>query len=111
MPHSYETRRAGDAAGLGNSSCLAADSPKIAPSLATAQAKIELIRDDLAATISPLQATLDYALAMYAAHDDCGLVYSLRRARAYWQAISGSARDLVAAEAERLSALRQEGGQ
>ena len=97
--------------GPGNSSCFAADNSEIAPSLATAQAKIELIRDDLAATICPLQATLDCALAMCAARDDCGLVYSLRRARAYWQAISGSARELVAAEAERLSAIRQEGGQ
>lgn len=47
MTFQNETRLAGGAAGLGNSSCLAADSSEIAPSLATVQAKIDLIRDDL----------------------------------------------------------------
>lgn len=100
----------GGAAGFGTSSCLAADSFEIAPRLATAQAKVDLIRDDLAATISPLQATLDCALTMCAARDDCGLGYTLRRAGDYWQFISGSARALVAAEAEGFCALRLEGG-
>jgi hypothetical protein len=51
--------------------------------------------------------TLEAALAMRNAGDVTGTVYGLRRAGAYWRAISGSAEELVAADAERLSALRQ----
>jgi hypothetical protein len=39
-----------------------------------AQAKIELIRDDIAANIGPLQATLDCVIAHVDARDDVGLL-------------------------------------
>jgi hypothetical protein len=62
----------------------------------------DLIRDDIACNIGAMAATLNAALAMHGAEDDIGLLYSLRRARAYWLAIAASARDLAA--------LKQEGG-
>ena len=56
-------------------------------------------------------AQLNAALAMADAGDTVGLIYALRRSRAYWRSISESAADLVAADAERLSALRQTEGE
>jgi hypothetical protein len=41
-----------------------------------------------------LIATLEAALALAAADDDVGLLYGLRRARAYWRAIAASAAEL-----------------
>jgi len=61
-----------------------------------------MVRDDLAATISAMAATLNAALAMHGAEDDIGILYSLRRARAYGLAIAASALDLAA--------LKQKGG-
>ena len=84
-----------------------ADAPTCQPEKPASQAKIELLVDDIGDTVGCLIATLSAALAMRDAGDTVGLVYSLRRARAYWTAISGSAKELVAADAERLSALRQ----
>jgi hypothetical protein len=72
-----------------------------------AQAKLELLDDDLGCNISAMIATLEAALAMRAADNRTGLIYGLRCSRAYWRAISLSAAELVAADAERLSALRQ----
>ena len=78
---------------------------------AVAQAKIELLVDDIGCNVGILIATLNVALAMRDAGDTTGLLYALRRAKAYWRAISASAADLVAAEAPRQSLLRQrEGG-
>ncbi len=55
----------------------------------------DLIRVDLTANIGAMSATLNAARAMRDATDDCGLIYALRRARAYWQAIAASVHDLA----------------
>jgi hypothetical protein len=81
---------------------------KIPQKAHVAQAKIELIRDDLAANISQLCLLADVALAMLAASDNVGTLYGLRRMRGYWLAISGSAAELGSCHAELLSALRRE---
>jgi hypothetical protein len=78
-----------------------------APRDAIAQAKIGLVLDDVADNSGLMIGTLHCALAMRDAGDTVGLVYTLRRAKAYWRAISASAVDLVATDAERLSPLRQ----
>lgn len=79
-----------------NSQKQAATQPQRPRGLAPVEcAKRELIRDDLDANISAMQASLDCALVMLGAGDDCGLLYSLRRARAYWRAIGGSANELA----------------
>ncbi len=94
--------------GPGNLSSIGVgDSTENASKAHVAQARIELIRDDIAATVSALQAALDCALAMHAAQDDCGLTYALRRAAAYWQSVSSSAKELAAIEGERQSVIRQ----
>jgi hypothetical protein len=41
-----------------------------------------------------MSATFNSTLAMHDAVDDCGLIYAVRRARAYLHAIAASARDL-----------------
>jgi hypothetical protein len=88
-----ETRPLG-AAGLESVSTLGrCDTQTFSPNTSIAQAI--LIREDLAANIGAMSATLNAALAMRDANDDCGLIYALRRARAYWQAIAASARDLA----------------
>jgi hypothetical protein len=61
----------------------------------------DLLREDLTCNISAMIATLEAALAMHAADDDVGLIYGLRRAKAYWRCISASAAEF--------SALRQGG--
>jgi hypothetical protein len=58
---------------------------------AVAQAKIELLVDDIGCNVGILIATLNVALAMRDAGDTTGLLYALRRAKAYWRAISASA--------------------
>jgi hypothetical protein len=98
--------------GGADTSHLAPKEPMQAPrDGAVAQAKIELLVDDIGCNVGILIATLNVALAMRDAGDTTGLLYALRRAKAYWRAISASAADLVAAEAPRQSLLRQrEGG-
>jgi|ERR1019366_2524023 hypothetical protein len=77
-----------------------------------AQARIELLFDDIGDNTGAMISTLNAALAMRDAGDSVGLIYGLRKARCYWRAISASAVELVAVDAERLSALRQgEAGQ
>jgi hypothetical protein len=71
------------------------------------QAKIDLLLDDIAANTSVMIAQMEVVLAMRAASDVVGLLYGLKRAAAYWRAISATAAELVAVDAERLSALRQ----
>ena len=83
----------GGAAGLGNALSVGTDSIAINP--AVAQAKIELIRDEICACTGPLILQLNAALAMADAQNDAGLLYALRCARAYWRAISANARDLA----------------
>jgi hypothetical protein len=56
-----------------------------------AQAKIELLHDDLGCNVSQLQVQLDCAIAMIYAGDTVGTIYSLRRSKAIWRAISRSA--------------------
>jgi hypothetical protein len=45
--------------------------------------------------------------AQRAAGDYSGMLYTLRRSRAYWRHISEVARELASANDERLSSLRQ----
>ena len=60
--------------------------------------------DDIGASIGPLEAQLVVLAAMVAAGDSTGVVYALRRLKA----LDLDARDLIAADAERLSAIRQQ---
>jgi len=82
-----ETRPLG-AAGLESVSTLGrCNTQTFSPNTPIAQAiepRLDLIREDLAANIGAMSATLNAALAMRDANDDCGLIYALRRARAYW---------------------------
>ena len=104
--------RARAVAGLGISSSIGiTNGPENPPKADVTQARIELILDDVGDNIGALIATLNAAIAMRNAADNIGLIYSLRRARAYWKFISVSAAELVEADAERLAALRKEGGQ
>jgi hypothetical protein len=78
--------------GGADTSHLAPKEPMQAPrDGAVAQAKIELLVDDIACNVGILIATLNVALAMRDAGDTTGLLYALRRAKAYWRAISASA--------------------
>lgn len=79
------------------------------PNIDVAHEKIGQLVTEISDTAGAMIAQLNAAIAMAAAGDTVGLVYALRRSRAYWLAIAGSAADLVAADAERLSVLRQEG--
>ena len=119
MALSKENPALGAAAGLPSGLSFSGDTQDSAPNprptqdisrnpVAVREARLELLREDLTCNASAMIATLEAALAMRAADDDCGLIYSLRRARAYWRAISGSAAELISTEAERQSALRQE---
>jgi hypothetical protein len=78
----------------------------ITPTANVAQAKIDLLFDDIGPNLYAMGAMLNAAAAMHEAGDPAGLLYALRRMRAYWRPITGSAAELVAADAERLSALR-----
>jgi hypothetical protein len=95
MPQMNETRPLG-AAGLESVSTLGrCDTQTFSPNTSIAQAiepRLDLIREDLAANIGAMSATLNAALAMRDANDGCD---SMHRARAYWQAIAASARDLA----------------
>jgi hypothetical protein len=76
-------------------------------SIAAAEARVDLLLDDIGENAGAMIVSLNVLLAMRDTRDAMGMIYSARRARAYWMAIAGSARDLVAAEAQRLSILRQ----
>lgn len=96
MPHKCETLPRGEAA-LANSSCFGGiDEREINPKTHIAQAKCDLLVDDIGSNVSAMMAQLDVILAMRAANDPTGLLYGLRRARAYWSAIAASARELAA---------------
>jgi hypothetical protein len=95
MPQNATNPARGQAAGLRNMSCVTADGPNIAQNHEVAQARIELLREEIVATVSPLIATLEAALAMSAIPDDAGLIYALRSAQAYWQCAAASAAELV----------------
>jgi hypothetical protein len=99
----------GAAAGLPDASLLGSlDTQDIAPKPAPAQdkvkrnpvavleARLELMRDDLVANITQASLHFDVALAMLSATDDVGLLYALRRVRAYWQSIAADAKELAA---------------
>ena len=102
----------GQTAGLGNMSLPGGiDASENAPKARVEQAKIELVADDITDTAGWLIDQLNCLPAQRAANDFGGMVYTLRRSRAYWLAISGSAVELVAANDARLSALRQAEGQ
>ena len=88
---------AGGADGLGNTSLLGSiDGSKTTKSSYIAQAKIEMICEEIGWVVSPMISTLEAALAMREAGNIPGFVYGLRCAGAYWRNISVNARDLVA---------------
>jgi hypothetical protein len=83
--------------GLGNTSLLGGiDGSETTKSSDIAQAKIEMICDEIGWVVSPMISTLEAALAMRKAGNIPGFVYGLRCAGAYWRNISVNARDLVA---------------
>jgi hypothetical protein len=93
-------------------SFLAGEASENAPKARVEQAKINLLVDDIVDTTGWLVDQLNVLPAQRVAGDVTGMIYTLRRARAYWKAISGSAAELVSVEGERLSAIRQaDGGQ
>jgi hypothetical protein len=88
------------------------DEQVITPNANVLQAQIDLIADEVVDSAGWLIDQLNCLPAQRAAGDIVGMIYSLRRARAYWLSTSGSAKELVERNDERLSALRQsEGGQ
>ena len=104
-----ETGRAGNAASLENTSLkVDAYPPNIKLKPEIAQARIELLFEDIGDNTGAMISALNAALAMRDAGDSVGMIYGLRKARCYWRAISTSAAELVAADAE-LSAIRQRG--
>jgi hypothetical protein len=105
MPHINETPP--DKAGLLDINSLAGNSIENAPKYEVSQAEIGLLVDDICDTVGCMITQLYVVIAMRDAGDTAGLIYALRRGRPYWKHISESARDLIAADAERLSALRQ----
>ena len=83
--------------------------PDHAPKEHVAQAKINLLSDEIYHSASALSHTLDVLFAGYEANDIAVQIHALRQSRRYWRFIAALAQELVAADAERLSALRQEG--
>ena len=77
-------------------------------SLGATSIKIELLLSEVGASIGQIEAQLNCLAAMVAAGDSAGVVYSLRRLKAVWYALDLTATDLIAADAERLSAIRQQ---
>jgi hypothetical protein len=80
------------------------------PNPQVAETNIEQLVGDIAGGAGIMIASLYEAIAMAQAGDTVGLIYALRRSRAYWHSISESAAELVSADAERLSCLRQKEG-
>jgi hypothetical protein len=72
-----------------------------------ADVKIELLLDDIGASIGPIECQLACLAAHVAAGDSTGVVYALKRLRAQWRCLDLDAQDLITADGERLSALRQ----
>ena len=92
---------AGGADGLGNTSLLGSiDGSKTTKSSYIAQAKIEMICEEIGWVVSPMISTLEAALAMRKAGNIPGFVYGLRCAGAYWRNIAANAKDLVALHQE-----------
>jgi hypothetical protein len=92
---------AGGADGLGNTSLLGSiDGSKTTKSSYIAQAKIEMICEEIGWVVSPMISTLEAALAMREAGNIPGFVYGLRCAGAYWRNIAANAKDLVALHQE-----------
>jgi hypothetical protein len=81
-----------------------------APKARVEQAKIDLLVDDITDIAGWLVDQLNVLPAQRAAGDFAGMLYTLRRSRAYWIAVAGSARELAAVNDERLSAIRQAEG-
>jgi hypothetical protein len=73
------------------------------------QARIDLLADDIVDTAGWLIDQLNCLPAQRAAGDITGVIYTLRRSRSYWKHVAETAAELVAANDERLSALRQAG--
>jgi hypothetical protein len=76
----------------------------IAEKADVAQAKIDLLTDDIADTAGWLVSQLSVIPSQREAADIVGIIYTLRRSRAYWRHISEVARELAAVNDERLSA-------
>jgi hypothetical protein len=111
MPIQNDSPALDKSAGLENTSLLgASDTKNPRQKIEVPQARIELLFEDIGDNTGAMISMLNAALAMRDAGDSVGLIYGLRKARCYWKAISASAAELVAAEAERLSAIRQGGG-
>jgi hypothetical protein len=106
MSHQNETPAGGP--GLGDMSlpCII-DGFENAPKAHVAQAKGDLLADDVVDTAGWLIDQLNCLPAQRAAGDVTGMIYTLRRSRAFWIAISGSAKELVERNDELISALRQ----
>jgi hypothetical protein len=98
----------GQAAGFGDVSSSAVDPSSIGPNAKVAQVKIDMLVDDIVDTAGWLVSQLSVLPSQRAAGDVAGMIYTLRRCRAYWKSISGSALELATANDDRLSALRQE---
>jgi hypothetical protein len=82
-----------------------------APKVGVAQAKIDLLVDDVVDTAGWLISQLSVLPSQRVAGDVTGFIYTLRRSRPYWKHIAETAVELVAANDERLSGLRQESDQ
>jgi hypothetical protein len=96
--------------GLDNSALLASfDTQDPIKHPAVLQAQIDLLADDVVDTAGWLISQLSVLPSQREAGDVTGLIYTLRRSRAYWKHIAETAVELVAADDERLSALRQSG--
>jgi hypothetical protein len=71
------------------------------------KARIEMLRENILATIGPMQAALDASLAMAAIPSDAGMLHGLRQARASWKSISADAAELAVVHAALASVFRQ----
>jgi hypothetical protein len=88
MPTKAANPARGGEAGSGICSLLGSENtPENSASADVTQARIELLHEEIIATVSPLIATLEAALALSAIPDDAGMIYALRtagqRRRAY----------------------------
>jgi hypothetical protein len=71
------------------------------------EVKIQFLLEDIGASIGPIECQLNVLAAMVVAGDSTGAVYALRRLKAQWRCLDIDARCLIAADAERLSAIRR----
>ncbi len=79
-------------------------------SLGAVDVKTAILLEDIGASLGPIELQLACLAAHVAAGDSAGAVYSLKRLKAIWYSLYLAARDLIAADAERLSAIRQQAG-